>query len=101
MHSIRALLLLFCAAGLTSCGNSASRPNNSAPVATDVSIIDANGGQVWVGDQLYGSYNYIDPEGDPEGATTFNWYRNGVVISDTNALSYTIAEDDVGKRISL
>ena len=64
---------------------------NDAPVASSVSISGTN----TLGSNLTGSYSYSDTEGDAEGATTFQWLRNGVPIAGANSTSYTVVVADV------
>ena len=57
---------------LTACGNNSDNPTvndtvNSAPSASNVSIIDINASPAVVGDRLTGSYTFSDAEGDAEG----------------------------------
>ncbi|TQV88002.1 Ig-like domain-containing protein [Aliikangiella coralliicola] len=72
---------------------------NSAPIATDVSITDVNDGEVRVGDELTGNYTYQDADGDTEGATTFVWKRNKEVIDGATEKNYTLIDADDGKNI--
>ena len=73
---------------------------NSAPIASNVSISDDNGGSALVGDNLTGSYTYTDVDGDAEGATTFRWLRNGTAISGATVSTYTLVADDSGQSIT-
>ena len=73
----------------------------AAPTATQVSIA----GTPAVGTQLTGHYTYADANQDPEGASTFKWYRadnaagttNKVVISGATAKTYTPVAADRNK----
>ena len=67
-----------------------------APVAENV-YIDGIGS---VGLTLDGVYTYSDVNGDPEGLTTFQWYRDDVPISGATNTSYTLTDDDLGTIIS-
>jgi len=73
---------------------------NDAPVASNVSITDVNGGAAVVGDTLTGSYSYSDTEGDIEGSSTFRWLRGGYPISGATASSYTLQANDVARLIT-
>ena len=73
---------------------------NSAPVASNVSVLDGNGGDALVGDLLTGSYTYSDIDGDLEGSSNFQWLRNGVAIAGANTTSYTLVSADSGQLIS-
>jgi hypothetical protein len=72
---------------------------NSAPTASNVTIVDTNGGSIVAGDSLSGSYSYSDIDNDGEGASRFRWLRNGVSIPGASASSYTLVADDSGKSI--
>jgi hypothetical protein len=67
-----------------------------APVASAVSI----SGTPTVGQTLTGHYTYSDPDGDPEGSSTFAWLRGGVAITGATALTYTLVTADAGAGIS-
>jgi len=73
--------------------------NNSAPVASGVSITDDNGGSAIVGDSLTGNYTYADIDGDAEGLTTFRWLRNNTITVGT-AATYTLVAADSGASIT-
>ena len=47
-------------------------------------------GHPQVGQVLTGSYTYGDAEGDLEGASTFRWLRDNVVIAGATARSYAL-----------
>ncbi|MEH6448166.1 MAG: hypothetical protein V7765_05810 [Oleispira sp.] len=92
---------------LSACGGGSSDPtptpvpvpeNNSAPVASAVTITDVNGGETWAGDILSGEYSYADAESDAEGVTTFRWLVDGNVVSTTE--SYTLTKAEAGKSIT-
>jgi len=76
---------------------------NLAPVASIVSF----SGTMEVGETLTGSYTYTDNESDPEGTSTFQWYRaddvsgtNQAAIDGATAETYDLVEADVDKFIS-
>ena len=69
---------------------------NSPPVATSVNIT----GTTEVGQVLTGNYNYFDAENDPEGTSTFQWYRGATPIASATALTYTLVTADAGQMIS-
>ncbi len=84
--------------------NAYCMPVNQAPTATAVTN---TGSSYDVGITLTGSYTYQDVEGDPEGASTYQWYQaddalgtNSVAISGATSLSYTLQVSDIGKYIS-
>lgn len=71
-----------------------------APTASNLSISPAPA----VNLTLTGSYTYSDVNNDPEGATTFQWYRaddvnglNQVAIAGANATTYTVVTADNNK----
>ncbi len=73
-----------------------------APSASNLSISPAPALNLTV----TGSYTYNDVNNDPEGATTFQWYRaddvnglNQAAISGANATTYTVVSADINKFI--
>jgi hypothetical protein len=76
---------------------------NSLPVASNVTFTGVlNTTQV-----LTGSYSYADVDNDSEGTSTFQWYRaddssgtNEVAILGASSITYTLANDDLGKFIA-
>lgn len=75
----------------------------SAPLAQNVVV----SGTARVGQTLTGSYNYVDANGDAEGASLFKWYRsadasgtNKSVILGATARTYTLQAADLGSFIS-
>jgi hypothetical protein len=75
---------------------------NAAPTATAVSIA----GTASVGQVLTGNYTYADAESNPQGISTFKWYRaddalgtNEIAISGEVAQTYTLAAADFNKFI--
>ena len=73
---------------------------NSAPSATNVNII----GQTTVGLTLTASYEYSDPESDPEGASIHQWYTSATGLPDdkipvlgATSLTYTLTVSELGK----
>lgn len=73
----------------------ANSAGNSAPVATDVSIV----GNSAIGSVLSGVYSYSDAQGNDEGVSTFRWMRDGTEISGATDSSYTITNDDAGSML--
>ncbi len=83
---------------------SAAPVQNLAPVATDVTFSSC---MLLVSETLTGSYTYTDDEGDPEGISTYQWYRaddisgtNQAAISGATAITYVLQAADNGKHIS-
>lgn len=79
-------------------------PSNAAPTASSVAV----SGSTVVGQTLTGSYTYADAESNPEGTSTFQWYRadnaagttNKTTIASATASTYTLVAADAGKYIS-
>ena len=69
---------------------------NEPPTANNVVI----SGVPSIGEELTGSYEYDDTEGDLEGITTFQWLRDGAPIAGATATTYTIVIDDVETDLS-
>ena len=65
----------------------------AVPTATAVSI----DGTAALGELLTGQYTYGDFENDLEGATTYEWRRNGTPIATT--LTYTVVALDQGTTL--
>ena len=74
---------------------------NAAPAASNVSIEDDNGAPRAFGDTLRAKYTYSDAESDDEGATSFQWLRDGVDITGATSRSYTLTTADVGRVITV
>lgn len=76
---------------------------NTAPVATNVTITDENGGTVEAGDLLLLNYTYSDADNDPEGTTFFRWHRDGVALAGDNAIkrNYTATSADIGTTLTI
>ena len=68
---------------------------NTAPTATSVSI----SGTPQVGRVLTGNYTYSDAQGDPEGASTYRWLRDGAPIIGATTRTYTLVAADQGALI--
>lgn len=74
---------------------------NSVPVVTNISIM----GTQAVCKTLHGDYDYSDIDGDPEGASVYQWYTSTTVngtktaIAGANERDYTLTINDQGKYI--
>ena len=70
----------------------------AAPTASSLSI----SGSAQVGQTLTGNYTYLDANGDPQGVSTFRWFRGGVVITGATATAttYTLVSADQGNTIT-
>ncbi len=78
--------------------------DNYPPVASNVGF---DGCLLAVGSTLTGSYTYSDNESDPEGTSTYIWYRaddgsgtNQAAISGATAIDYVTQAADDGKYLS-
>lgn len=76
---------------------------NTPPTATNVTI----SGDLQINQQLTGSYDYNDADGDTESGSTYQWYRadddqgtNKTPIADADEQTYTLTVDDLDKYIS-
>lgn len=70
----------------------------SAPTATMGAII----GTLTVGQELTGVYTHNDTDGDAEGSSTYQWYRDGspaIAIPGATNLTYTLSREDEGESI--
>lgn len=68
----------------------------SPPEASSVNIT----GTPTAGQTLTGHYTYSDPDGDPEGTSTFRWLRGGVAIGGATAITYVLVVADIGAVIT-
>ena len=68
----------------------------SPPSALGVSV----DGVPMLGNNLTGNYAYFDANGDPEGATTFAWLRDGAPISGATGKVYALVGADQGRAIA-
>lgn len=73
---------------------------NYAPVAQNVSI----SGVAKVGNTLTGNYDFVDQDGDTEGASEYKWYRSSTsdgknLIEVGTGMSYTVIAADEGKYL--
>jgi len=75
-------------------------PTNSAPGVSNVYVLDVNGSNAEVGDELIGQYDFIDINSDTEGMSQYRWLRDGVPIAGALGSSYIIQEGDIGKSIA-
>lgn len=85
------------------CTDFYSKNSNNSPTVSQVQVI----GTPQVGQILAGSYVYSDADSDPEGISTFQWYRandatgtNKIAINGAISKAYTLTDADLGKYIS-
>jgi lysophospholipase L1-like esterase len=77
--------------------------DNIAPTATGVSIT----GSTAIGGTLTGNYTYGDADGDAQGATQFQWFRNNeaeftgseTAIPGATSQTYQVTTVDAGKHL--
>ncbi len=76
---------------------------NAAPAASNVQVAGAYA----YNQALTGSYTYSDYEGNPQGASTFKWYRSDdaagtgkEAVTGATSLTYTVQIADLGKYLS-
>lgn len=74
---------------------------NSPPSVTGVTISSSVGGSVYTGVVLTANYVFADPDGDGEGASTYQWLRNGNTIGGATALAYTVTGADIGQPLTV
>lgn len=80
-------------------------PPGDTPIVTSVTIE----GLATVGETLTGSYQYSDPQGDPEGTSTFRWFRSAdpdfdagdLEIPGSTTVSHTLLPEDIGFHLFL
>ncbi len=77
--------------------------DNYPPVASNVEIT----GVPDIGNTLSGSYDYSDPENDPESSSQYAWYvsssaegANEEKIEGENDITYTVKSEDAGKYLA-
>jgi len=71
--------------------------SNSTPAPTASNVLVS--GIPNVGEQLTGTYDYSDANGDLQGVSTFQWHRNGALIDGATTDKYTLTRDDSGTTI--
>jgi hypothetical protein len=70
---------------------------NVAPTAEDVEIHGIPEGA----QTLFASYTYTDADGDPEGASRFQWKRNSVDIPGATSSTHVVTFDDRGQTLTV
>jgi lysophospholipase L1-like esterase len=78
-------------------------PDNTAPTAANVSIT----GSTFIGSTLTGNHTYADADGDVQGVSLFQWYRNDeaeftgseTAIPGANSPTYRVTAADRGKHL--
>jgi hypothetical protein len=66
---------------------------NTLPVASNLAITPTS---PKMSDDLVGSYTYTDADGDPQGASEINWYKNGVLQVSYTTLTVPSSALSVG-----
>ena len=75
---------------------------NSPPSIADLTILSSDpNNEVYLGVQLSASYSFQDIEGNGEGATAYQWQRNGVPIGGAKEQIYIVTDADVGKALTI
>lgn len=74
----------------------------TAPTVENIKIV----GAMYIGNTVMVSYDFVDPNGDPEGATTFRWLRGDSVdsltaIEGATTDTYKLTEADMDKLIAV
>ncbi|MDH4276388.1 MAG: hypothetical protein OEW08_15260, partial [Gammaproteobacteria bacterium] len=69
--------------------------------ATGVKIVGLINNLAYKDVELNADYTFVDPDGDGEGATTYQWLRNGSPMGGEINKRYTVTIDDVGKTLSV
>jgi hypothetical protein len=80
-----------------------SRVTNSAPFAS----VPVLSGTTRVGEVLTAAYTYSDADGDPQGASKYQWYRTNtgdiddtVLIAGATSIFYKLTNNDYNNRIA-
>ena len=116
-HTLLSATPAVLAFALAACGGGSSGSSNSPPAAEDpvdaiptanviptannVTVIDSNGEDALVGDELAGSYLYDDADGDGEAASSIQWQRNETLIDGATGINYTLVQADSGQSIRM
>lgn len=102
--AVLAFALVACGGGSSGSSNSppaTEDPVNAIPTANNVTVIDSNGEDALVGDELAGSYLYDDADGDGEAASSIQWQRNETLIDGATEINYTLVQADSGQSIRM
>ncbi len=67
----------------------------TAPVASDLNVA----GYPSAGALIIAIYTYSDNEGDLEGATIVQWFRNGVAVEEVTGREYTVGPKDKDAKL--
>jgi len=95
-------LLFVCSVSLLAgCGGSGSGgSSNRAPYVEQIDVSQSHAGDVFAGDTLTASYQYVDQNDDLEAASIIRWLRDGQPIEGANQLSYQVVEADVDHTLT-
>ena len=74
--------------------------DDNLPIAENLLVFDSNSGALVEGDTLVSNYQYSDIDGDLEGASTIQWFRNGIEIDGATAATYVIVAADVDQQLN-
>jgi hypothetical protein len=91
--------LVFVVTPVSSVAPTAGQPAASAPLAiplavAPVALTPAISGTAKTGQTLTGSYGYYDANGNAEGVSTFQWYRDGAAIAGATAKTHVCVVAD-------
>lgn len=75
--------------------------DNSPPSITGLAIGSNVTGKAYTGVELNANYSFQDPDSDGEGATTYQWLRDGAPIGGATALRYTVTSADIGVPLTV
>ena len=85
-----------CVFSIASCGSD-TKPIDGFATVTDIAIHDENGGKIWVGDRLVGSFSI---GGKSDITANLRWLRNETVIDGATNSAYLVSEVDAGQSLS-
>ncbi|MFV2055549.1 MAG: hypothetical protein ACC707_03735 [Thiohalomonadales bacterium] len=74
-----------------------AQPANTVPYISEMNI--SAFGPITIGKTLTGSYRFNDDDGDDEGASILQWYRNRTALTDGTSSFYTLVAIDAGQVI--
>ena len=97
--------LMLMTATLLGCGGgsgSSDSPDpvvNRAPVISNLTVNDRNGGAIRHGDVVIAEYSYQDADGDAQGMSQLRWFIDGTVVSV--GPTYIPRFEHAGKEVTL
>jgi len=103
--TVISLILISCSS--SNPGNDSGENSNTepSPSINSINLNNSNIGGYYVGDTLSAIYTFVGIDGEQQGASTFQWYRDNVAIPNETTKSYTLVSSDVdsvnGKAINI